>query len=211
MLEPDRIGALDLPTGGKLDAKIADLVHRGLRVKLESGNILTGSKQLAMDIYHDAGQGELGKNGDDYVIPVLGGSSDDIATSATNLINRLNDVPFESIGRNLNESLAGVNALVNDRQLADTITALRSTLASTQALVNNLDHGLTPAMQRLPAIAAGLDESVKRADKLIGSLDSGYGGDSGSAATSAGCCRSYPTPRARSACWPICWPVIPRR
>jgi paraquat-inducible protein B len=178
MLEPDRIGALDLPTGGQLDTKMADLVHRGLRVKLESANILTGSKQLAMDIYHDAGQGELGKNGEDYVIPVLGGSSDDIATSATNLINRLNDIPFEAIGRNLNESLAGVNALVNNRQLADTIIALRSTLASTQALVNNLDHGLTPAMQRLPAIAAGLDASVKRADKLISSLDSGYGGDS---------------------------------
>ncbi len=33
-------------------------------------------------------------------------------------------------------------------------------------------------MQRLPAIASGLEDSVKRTDKLIGSLDSGYGGDS---------------------------------
>ncbi len=178
MLEPDRISALDLPTGGKLDAKMADLVHRGLRVKLESANILTGSKQLAMDVYHEAGQGELGKNGDDYVIPVLGGGSDDIATSATNLVNKLNDIPFEAIGRNLNQSLAGVNALVNNKQLADTVTVLQSTLTSTQALMNNLNHGLTPAMQRLPTIATGLEDSVKRTDKLIGSLESGYGGDS---------------------------------
>ena len=33
-----------------------------------------------MDIYHDAGTGELGKDGDAYVIPVLGGSADDVAT-----------------------------------------------------------------------------------------------------------------------------------
>jgi paraquat-inducible protein B len=87
-------------------------------------------------------------------------------------------VPFESIGKSLDQTLAGVNALVNDRQLGESLTALRSTLASTQALIDNLNHGLTPAMQRLPAIAAGLDDAVKRTDRLVGSLDSGYGGDS---------------------------------
>jgi paraquat-inducible protein B len=177
-LEPGRIAMLDLPTGGDLDTRIRDLVHRGLRVKLDSGNILTGSKQLAMDIYHDAGPGELRKDGDDYVIPVLGGGSDDVATAATNLVNRLNDFPFESIGNNLNQTLAGVNALVNDKELAGSVAALRATLASAQVLVNNLNHGLTPAMQRLPAIASGLEESVKRTDKLVSSLESGYGGDS---------------------------------
>ena len=30
----------------------------------------------------------------------------------------------------------------------------------------------------MPAIAAGLEDSVKRTDKLLGSLESGYGGDS---------------------------------
>jgi paraquat-inducible protein B len=177
-LEPDRIAMLELPTGGDLDSRLRNLVHRGLRVKLESANILTGSKQLAMDIYHDAGTSELGKNGNDYVIPVLGGSADDVATSATNLVNKLNDIPFESIGNNLNQTLASVNALVSNKELGDSLTALRTTLASTQSLVNNLNHGLTPAMQRLPAIASGLEDSVKRTDKLVGSLESGYGGDS---------------------------------
>ena len=35
-------------------AKMSELVQRGLRVKLETGNFLTGQKQLAMDIFHDA-------------------------------------------------------------------------------------------------------------------------------------------------------------
>ncbi|MDR3531827.1 MAG: MlaD family protein [Rhodopila sp.] len=177
-LEPERIAMLELPTNADLDSRMRDLVRRGLRVQLESGNILTGQKQLAMDIYRDAGPGQLGKDGDTYVIPVLGGSADDVATAATKLVNRLNDIPFESIGNNLDQTLAGVNALVNDKQLAESVTALRSTLASTQTLVDNLNHGLTPMTQRLPAIAAGLEDSVKRTDKLIGSLESGYGGDS---------------------------------
>jgi paraquat-inducible protein B len=67
---------------------------------------------------------------------------------------------------------------VNDKQLAESITALRATLVSAQALVNNLNHGITPMTQRLPAIAAGLEDSVKHTNALIASLDTGYGGDS---------------------------------
>ena len=177
-LEPERIALLDLPSGGGLDARMRDLVQRGLRVKLESSNFLTGQKQLALDIYPDAGPGLLKKDGDAYIIPVLGGGADDAVTAATNLINRLNSIPFESIGQNLNQTLAGANALVNDKDLSASIASLRSTLASTHVLIDNLNHGLTPAMQRLPAIASGLEDSVKRANKLIGSLDDGYGGDS---------------------------------
>ena len=176
-LEPGRIALLDLPSDASLDVRMQGLVQRGMRVKLESSNILTGQKQLAMDIYKDAGPGELTKQGDAYVIPVLGGGSDDVATSATNLVNRLNSIPFESIGKNLDQTLAGVNALVNDKQLGESVTELRSTLASTQALVNNLNHGITPMMQRLPAIASGLESSVQRTDKLIASVQSGYGGN----------------------------------
>ena len=177
-LEPERIALLDLPSDGDLDSRMADLVRRGLRVKLETGNFLTGQKQLAMELYPNAGAGELGKQGDAYVIPVLGGRADDIATAATNLVNRLADIPFESIGKNLDQTLAGVNALVNDKQLKESVSALRATLASAQTLVNTLNTGLTPVTQHMPAIAAGLEGAVKRTDKLIGSLDSSYGGDS---------------------------------
>jgi paraquat-inducible protein B len=177
-MEPERIALLDLPKDRDLDVRLSNLVQRGLRVRLETSSILTGQKQLAIDLYHDAGPGQLTKQGDAYVVPVLGGGSDDIATAAASLVNRLNNIPFESIGNNLNLTLAAVNALVNDKQLGESVTALRATLASTQVLVNNLNNGVAPAMQRLPAIASGLEDSVKRTDKLIGSLESGYGGDS---------------------------------
>ncbi len=177
-LEPERIKLLNLPSGGGLDERMADLVRRGLRVKLESGNLLTGQKQLAMDIYPNPGPGELRKQGDTYVIPVYGAGSEDVATAAANLVNRLNQIPFESIGKNLDETVSGVNRLVNDKQVGESMTALRRTLASTQALVDNMNRGMTTMNQRLPAIASGLEESVKRTDKLIASVETGYGGDS---------------------------------
>ena len=177
-LEPARIAMLELPTGGDLDTRMQALVQRGLRVRLETSNFLTGQKQLAIDVYKNAGPGMLRKQGDSYVIPVLGSSSADVATAATNLVNRLNDIPFESIGQNLNNTLAGVNALVNDKQLSASVAELRSTLAGAQSLVASLNRGLTPFMQRLPGVANELEDTVKRTDKLIGSLQGGYGGDS---------------------------------
>jgi paraquat-inducible protein B len=177
-MEPGRVAMLDLPTGGDLDTRMQALVHRGLRVKLESSSILTGQKQLAMDLYSDAGPGELGKQGDAYVIPVLGGGSDDVASAAANLVNRLNSIPFESIGKNLDQTLAGLNTLANDKDLEQSVSELKTTLASARTLVDNLNHGVTPVMQRLPAIANGLEATVQHTDKLIGSLQTGYGGDS---------------------------------
>jgi paraquat-inducible protein B len=177
-LEPERIALLDLPQGGDLDAKMRQLVQRGLRIKLESANILTGSKQLAMDVFPNAGVGELHKENGDYVIPVLGGGGDDVMTAATNLVARLNSLPFEAIGQNLNQLLAGASTVVNDKQIPETLASLRATLASTQTLVTNLNKGVTPATERLPAIASGLEQAVNRTNKLIASLDNGYGGDS---------------------------------
>ena len=53
-----------------------------------------------------------------------------LATAAANLMNRLNDIPFESIGKSVDQTLAGVNALVNNKQLAESLAALRATLAA---------------------------------------------------------------------------------
>lgn len=177
-LEPQRISLLDLPKGGDLDARLADLVRRGLRVKLESANFLTGQKQLALDLYKDAGTGVLGKSGDDYVIPVLGGSAEDVASAAANLVNRLNDIPFATIGQNLSQLLVNTNALMGDKRLSESLAGLQATLAGTQTLIANLNHGLTPMTSRMPAIASDLEESVRHLDRLTTSFESGYGGDS---------------------------------
>ena len=177
-LEPERIALLNLPTGGDLDASMAGLVRRGMRVKLETANILTGQKQLSMDIYPDAPPAALAKDGDSYVLPVLGGGASDIATAAASLVNRLNDIPFESIGKNLDQTLAGVSTLVNDKQLGQSVADLRSTLTSTRALVEGLRQGVSTLTPRLPAMAANLETSVRNTNKLIASLDSTYGADS---------------------------------
>jgi paraquat-inducible protein B len=53
--------------------------------------------------------------------------------------------------------------------------ALTATLQSTQDVMKRLDAGAAPALKRLPDIAAGLEGTVTRANKLLGGMDAGYG------------------------------------
>jgi paraquat-inducible protein B len=156
------------------------LIRRGLRVKLESGNLLTGSKALTLDLYPDAAPGQMTVRDGAIVLPVYDGGAGggDLMAAAAALMDKLAAIPFEAIGRNLNETLAGTNSLVNDPELKALAVVLRGTLATTQAFLQTLNRGIEPAAQRLPSIAAHLDDAIKRTDRLIASIETGYGGNS---------------------------------
>jgi paraquat-inducible protein B len=178
VVEPDRIAQIDLPSGADLDKMMQDLVKRGMRAQLETASLITGQKELSLDFVPDTPPATLTKLGDTYVIPVVESGSGDLASSASALMTRLSAIPFEQIGQNLNQTLAGVNGLANDPQLKQSIATLQATLASTQTLIANLNHGVDPLLARMPAIASSLEEAVKRADHLVGSAETGYGANS---------------------------------
>jgi paraquat-inducible protein B len=103
----------------------------------------------------------------------------DLAKSASAILAKLDHLPFEQIGQNLNETLSGANKLLNNQQLSQAIATLQSTLADVQALVRQTDAGVEPLLKKLPELSQGLDDAVRRANRLLGSLDTGYGSNSG--------------------------------
>jgi paraquat-inducible protein B len=175
-VEPDRVARLDLPTGDDLDRAMVDLVRRGLRIRLEGANLVTGSQQLAMDIFSGAPEAAYEKQGDAYVLAPMDPGQADIGSSAGALIARLQKIPFEQIGDNLNKTLEGASGTVNDPKLRQAIAALNETLTATQTLMANVNKDAGPVLQRLPRIAADLEGTVKHADQLVGSLDDSHGG-----------------------------------
>jgi paraquat-inducible protein B len=88
-----------------------------------------------------------------FVIPTSdSGSFSSLQASAGELLRKVNTIPFESLGRNLNQ-----------------------TLASARDMVQNLDTGLAPTMKKLPDMAAALQKTMTDANRLVLSLQSGYG------------------------------------
>jgi paraquat-inducible protein B len=55
------------------------------------------------------------------------------------------------------------------------LTELSGMIASAQNMVQSLNSGLSPAAKQLPEVAAGLQKTLANANKLVLSLDNGYG------------------------------------
>lgn len=174
-IEPDRIAGRDLPLGDAMDQAMRDLVRKGLRVRMQSASLLTGSKQLVMELVPGAPAAVLDKRDDAYVLPGIEGDASDIAASAAAMIARLQTIPFEQIGDNLNKALAGASGTVNDPKLREAIAALTGTLTAARTLIVSLDKGTEPVLRRLPGIAADMDQAVKHVNRLTASLEDNRG------------------------------------
>jgi paraquat-inducible protein B len=176
-VQPDRIASNNV--GGDIDAYVAGLIRRGLRAQLASGNLITGAQLVSLDIVPDAPPAEIGHEGDVIVVPTLkSGGFENITRSASDILAKVDAIPFDQIGQHLNNVMAGADAAAGGQQLKEAVTALNETLANARDVTGKLDQGLKPTLDRLPQIAGELQQAVAQANKVLASVASGYGGDS---------------------------------
>ncbi len=163
----------------KTDAEAIGLMLKlGLRASLETASLITGQQTVAMELVPDAPPAAAVKEGADFVIPTTeGGGFAGLAASATEVLNKVNTMPFTQIGANLNGILHSVNQATAGPQLKEAVSNLAAMLASANNLVKKIDSGAGPAVKRLPQITATLERALTNVNKLTVSVDSGYGND----------------------------------
>ena len=177
-IEPERIADMHLAEARGPVANTRMLVERGLRAQLQSANLLTGQQMVALTIVPDAQPAEMQVEGEVIVLPTVPGQFTGLANSASQLLAKLDQMPFEQIGANLNDTLHGFNDLANSRELKQSLASLQGTMASAQVLVKRLDAGLTPALKQLPSLVSDLQNTLTQTNKLLVSTDTGYGDNS---------------------------------
>ena len=138
------------------------LIKNGLRVQTKTANYLTGQLVLALDFLPNAAPAELRQEGEDWVLPAVGGGIDNILTAVSDISSKLDRLPLEQIGANLNSTLRSASGA----------------MVSIQDLVKRTDASLTPALRRLPEITAALQDVVTRAGRTVGSFETSYGQNS---------------------------------
>jgi paraquat-inducible protein B len=175
-VEPERVVGVGVRVF-KTDAESVDaLLKKGLRASLQSASLITGQQNVALEFVTDAPPAEVTMDGPDYVIPSTeSGGFAGLASSATELLNKVNTMPFDQIGKNLEGILKSVNDMAQGPQMKKALTELTAMIASAQSMVQNLNSGLSPAAKQLPEMAAGLQKTLANANKLVLSLDNGYG------------------------------------
>jgi paraquat-inducible protein B len=146
-MEPDRLTIVGQEAGKELPT-IENLVSRGLRAQLKSGSLLTGQLLIDFEMYPDADIAEVYYEDGVAVLPTVPTSLAAIKSSLQGLMHKIEKMPLEEIGHNLNGVLEGVNKLANSGDMRDTLKNLNEASAQLKATLTTADD-----------VVAGFDES----------------------------------------------------
>ncbi|MBF0154376.1 MAG: MCE family protein [Magnetococcales bacterium] len=165
-LEPERI--VGMGTTSSSPQEIIDpLVRNGLRARLETSNLLTGQRLVALDFYPDTPIRLVQANTDQPELPTIPGSLEEIAQSTTHLLARLQQMPLEEISRELLETVEGANRLVNSPELTSSINALRDSLQAIERLTTDLARRTGPALESARSTLDQANQTLSATDKLL--------------------------------------------
>ena len=158
--------ALADTTFEEMHAVLRVLVERGLRAQLRSGSLLTGQLYVAFDYFPDARKVAVDWTKQPVELPSVPSNLEDLEQKVTRILDKLDGLPLEEIGRDAKNALATLDRTlkaadrlverVNGEIVPEVKTALqglRGTLANAERVLKSADNTLVgqnaPAQQEL--------------------------------------------------------------
>jgi paraquat-inducible protein B len=105
------------------------LVAKGLRAQLKTGSLLTGQLLVGLDLHPDAPPAKINWDGRYPELPTIPTPMEEITSGVTRIVEKLDTIPLEQIGKDLQKTMAN----------------LSKTTANLQTLVQKLDANVAPA------------------------------------------------------------------
>jgi len=163
-IEPERVVERGAGLRAAPQAAFQALVKRGLRARLETGNLLTGQLFVALDM-HPKTPVRLARAGGPYPeLPTIPASIGQMTASLENILGKLERIDLEGIGINLKGTLVGTNKIANAPELERSIADLSASLASLRGVLRKVDRHAEP-------IAANLDKALASARDTLALMD----------------------------------------
>jgi paraquat-inducible protein B len=169
-IEPERIVGVGHQVFKTDQEAVEAVLNKGLRASLQSASLITGQQNVALDFVKDAPPATVTMEEGDFVLPTTeGGGFAGLASSANDLLGKVSTIPFDQIGASLNGILKSVNDMTQGPQIKKALSDLSAMIASAQGMIQRLDT------KQLPQLTSDLEKTLTSANKLVLSLDSGYG------------------------------------
>jgi paraquat-inducible protein B len=175
-VEPERIIGVGRRVFKTDREAVEAVLKKGLRATLQSANLITGQQQVALEFEQNAPTAPVEMRDGHYILPTTEGAGfASLAASATDLLNKVNTIRFDKLGQSLEQLLNSTNNLVGGPQLRESLSKLSATLAMAETFTRNLNAGTAPAFKQLPDMTGQLQKTLNNTNKLLASLDAGYG------------------------------------
>lgn len=149
----DKLAAQAKAHGGEADLAqmLGPLVEQGLRAQARTGNLLTGQLYIALDFLPKAPKVPFSGQANPLEVPTAPGSFDKLQEQLADIVSKVQKVPFDRIGNNLDQTLADLDHTLKHVN-ADVLPELKGTLKGAQRTLGSADNALSadaPLQQNL--------------------------------------------------------------
>jgi paraquat-inducible protein B len=142
-LEPQRLN-LPVAYGAELEKTMKRMLAKGFRAQLNTGSLLTGQLYVDLKFFDDVPPAEIRYYKDLPIIPSMPSNSREVIQAVTRFAKKLDQLPLEDIGRDLQRTMAGMNHLVNGPDLRNSIQSLQKILADLETTTRTLNADTVP-------------------------------------------------------------------
>jgi paraquat-inducible protein B len=175
-LQPERVVGPGGISAHDLDAQavMANMVNSGVRVQLDTGSFITGQKIISLAKVPGAGRARITMEDGALVLPSANGGLDSVIANLSDISGKLDKIPFQQIGNNLNRLLVSTNHTVKSTNVQATLNALTATLKTANQTLGsvNQDYGSDSDFQRnLMQLLAEANDALQSIKQLTNYLD----------------------------------------
>ncbi|WP_429497622.1 intermembrane transport protein PqiB [Robbsia andropogonis] len=167
---PERLGkafanAIRKDNADRSHQMFITMIRRGLRAQLRTGNLLTGQLYVALDFFPNAPPVSVNYDSEPTELPTLPNTLDELQLQVANIAKKIDKIPFDQIGANVNTALINANKLFDQLntqvapQAAQTLQEAKKTFASAQQTLSSdspLQGDVRQAMRELTRTAQQL-------------------------------------------------------
>ena len=163
----DKLEALAKARGENPDLSqlMGRLVDHGLRAQARSGNLLTGQLYVALDFVPHTPPVAFDPNAKPLTIPTVAGSFDKLQEQLAEIVDKIDKIPFDSIGKNLDQTLAGLNATMKQVN-GQTLPQFKTTLQGVQKTMGSANDALSSDSPLQQNLGSTLQELQRMARSL---------------------------------------------
>lgn len=178
-LTVDRIVLTDqAKAGADRGAVLNSLVERGLRARLQTGNLLTGSRYVELVMLPEAEPATIDRSGAHPRLPTATTELDELSQRLSTLLRRIEDLPLEAIGANLEQTFAGTRQLANSPELSALLAEWARAGRSLSGTLQGLEPKLLPLAEDTLTMLADVRRAANTFNAAMAGVEQIAGADS---------------------------------
>ena len=168
-LEPQRFANSDPEdTIAEQYERTRNLVARGLRAQLNTGNLLTGDLFIEMNVLPGAAPAEMTMIDGVPLIPSVPTDLEALTASVSGLHDRLASLPIEDIVQSLQTSASAIPALVTSPEAAAGVQNLAAAGNDLRNLIAELEAAAGPMASSAESAANQAAQTMESIDSMLG-------------------------------------------